>query len=179
MLTGLTMPIRQEDFAAVVGISQPRVAQLVAEGVLPRDGTAAQWLLAYCERLREQAAGRGQELTIERAALARSQRIGQEIKNAVAQGEYAPIGLLADALAEASASVAARFDSLAAQLQRRFPQLTEEDRAQLVSMIAAARNAWAEETQTLMTRRLDELAEDADDEAAPVDLVDEEDEPPP
>jgi phage terminase Nu1 subunit (DNA packaging protein) len=176
MLTGLSMAVSQEQFAAVVGISQPRVAQLVAEGVLPRDGTAGQWLLAYCERLREQAAGRGQELTIERAALARSQRIGQDIKNAVAQGEFAAIGLLADVLAEASAAVAARFDSLAAQLQRRFPQLDESDRTQLMAMVAAARNAWAEETEALAVKRLDELAQEADDEPPAPDLGDDEDE---
>lgn len=172
MLTGLTMAISQDQFAAVVGISQPRVAQLIAEGVLQRDGTAGQWLLAYCERLREQAAGRGQELTMERAALARSQRIGQDIKNAVAQGEYAAIGLLADVLAEASASVAARFDSLAAQLQRRFPQLDETDRAQLMTMVAAARNAWVEETEALTMKRLDEMAAEDDDQAPAPDLAD-------
>ena len=31
MLTGLTMAISQDQFAAVVGISQPRVAQLIAD----------------------------------------------------------------------------------------------------------------------------------------------------
>lgn len=160
MLTGLTLEIGQEQFAGVVGISQQRVAQLVAEGALPKDGTAGEWLLAYCARLREQAAGRGQELTIERAGLAREQRIGQRIKNAVAQKEYAPIGLLADVLAEASASVAAKFDGLAAQLPRRFPQLDERDRAALLELVAAARNAWVKETAALITHKLDDLVDD-------------------
>jgi hypothetical protein len=47
-------------------------------------------LLAYCARLREMAAGRqsdagGLDLIQERAALAREQRIGHEIKNAVSR----------------------------------------------------------------------------------------------
>jgi hypothetical protein len=45
----------QDAFAAMVGITQPRVAALLAEGILPRGGTLAAWLLAYTERLREQA----------------------------------------------------------------------------------------------------------------------------
>lgn len=174
----LDTAVDQAVFASVIGVSEARVSQLVAEGVLRKGEPARVWLLAYCERLREQAAGRGQELTIERAALARSQRIGQEIKNAVAQREYAPIALLADVLAEASASVAAKFDSLSGQLQRRFPQLGEDDRSQLMALIAEARNNWVEEAASLTARKVDELAEDPADDAVPVDLPDDEGLPP-
>lgn len=166
MLTGLTQPIAQEDFAAVVGISQPRVAQLVAEGILLRGSTAGHWLIAYCERLREQAAGRGQELTIERTALARSQRVGQELKNAITQGDFAPVGLLTDVLAAASAAVVSYFDALPSDLRKSCPELTEAHLRHVDSTIAAARNEWVRATATLAVRTIDELTEPDDDTPA-------------
>lgn len=165
----LDAPVDQAVFASMVGVSEARVSQLLAEGVLPRNVSAKRWLLAYCERLREQAAGRGQELTIERAALARSQRIGQDIKNAVAQKDYAPIGLLADTLAAACSAVADRFDALGATLAVKCPHLDEAARAQVLGVIASARNEWLRSTEQLAAEALDELAE-VDEDAAVVEL---------
>lgn len=164
MTTDLTKTMTQEGFAALVGVTQPRVAQLLADGTLQPSGTAALWLLQYCERLREQAAGRGQELTIERAALARAQRIGQELKNAVTQGEYAPIGLLADVLAAASAAVVDRFDALTGELSRMCPHLDDASRAVVLSVIASARNEWVRSTASLAPQIVDSLADVGDDD---------------
>lgn len=160
----LSAPVLQEEFAAMVGISQPKVSQLISEGVIPRDGTAAEWLLAYCERLREQAAGRGQELTSERAALARSQRIGQDLKNAVAQKQYAPIGLLTDVLAAASAALVDRFDAFPADLRKRCPDLSEEVRLQLENLVGDARNEWARATTAAAMRAIEDIAGGDEDE---------------
>ncbi len=174
MIDALDKVATQEAFAAMVGITQPRVAALLAEGILPRGGTLAAWLLAYTERLREQAAGRGQELTIERALLAREQRIGQRIKNAVAQRDYAPVGLLADVLAAASASMVDRFDALTAELAVKCPELDEQARAVVHGVIDAARNEWVRGTVSLSTEILDELADDEGDDpadAAPGDEI--------
>jgi len=44
-----------------VGISQAAVAKHVAKGVLVHGATARAWLHSYCDRLREQAAGRGSD----------------------------------------------------------------------------------------------------------------------
>lgn len=173
MLTGVNQPTTQEEFAARVGISQQRVGQLLAEGVLQPGGSFGQWLLAYCERLREQAAGRGQELTIERAALARSQRIGQDLKNAVAQREFAPVGLLADVLAAASSAVVDRFDALSGDLARLCPHLDDASRTQVLSVIASARNEWVRSTATLSPQILDELAEPEAEDLPAVDFTDE------
>ncbi len=159
MTTDLTKTMTQEGFAALVGVTQPRVAQLLADGTLQPSGTGALWLLQYCERLREQAAGRGQELTIERAALAREQRIGQRIKNAVAQGEYAPIGLLADVLAAASSSVVDRFDALTSELARMCPHLDDASRAVVLAVVASARNEWVRSTSSLAPQIVDSLAD--------------------
>ena len=161
--------VLQDTFAGLVGVSQQRVAQYIAEGVLQRDGTCRQWLLAYCERLREQAAGRGQELTIERAALARAQRRGQEIKNRVAEGEYAAIGLLTDVLAQVSSAVAQRFDSLAPELGRRCPDLTDAQRAAVLDVVARARNEWERGTVELAVAAIDGKDagdDDSDDQLA-------------
>lgn len=155
----LACRVTQQDFADAVGVTQPRVAQLIGDGILPADAVAAQWLLAYCERLREQAAGRGQELTVERAALARSQRIGQDLKNAVAQGEYAPIGLLADVLAAAAAAVVDRLDQLPGQLRKACPDLPAEARDAVMRTIASARNEWIRSTEELVVRRIADLTE--------------------
>lgn len=162
-VSGLDSRVTQADFAALVGVSQPRVAQMIDEGVLPREGTAGQWLTLYCERLREQASGRGSELTAERAKLARAQREGQEIKNRVAQGEYAPVGLLGDVLSSASAAVVSRFDGLMPHLAKVCPELTEAQRRAIESVMARARNEWVRVTSSLAVQMVDELAEDPED----------------
>lgn len=159
---------KQDVFGALVGVSQPKVSQLSTDGVLPKGGTYRVWLVAYCERLREQAAGRvgmsagALDLVQERAQLAREQRIGYSIKNAVAQGEYAPIGLLADVLAQASAGVVDRFDGLPSLLRKACPDLPAEARDAVATVIASARNEWIRATAELVVRRLDQLAEAED-----------------
>jgi phage terminase Nu1 subunit (DNA packaging protein) len=163
-----TSTCSQGAFAAIVGISQPRVSNYVAEGVLKPGGTVIEWLLAYCHRLREQAAGRagegGLDLAQERAALARSQRIGQELKNAVTQGEYAPIGLLADVLSAAAAAVTDRFDALPGDLRRTCPDLSDDARTVVESAIASARNEWVRSTSSILMKQLDDMDGPADDE---------------
>jgi hypothetical protein len=55
------MKASQTTFAMFVGISQQAVSQLKIKGVLPDGGTYADWLFAYLERLRSEAAGREQD----------------------------------------------------------------------------------------------------------------------
>ena len=171
----LDQHISQAEFAALIGVSEARVSQLFAEGMLTRGGTAHEQLLAYCERLRDQAAGRmgsdtgGLDLVQERAALAREQRIGQAMKNAVARGEFAPVGLLADVLAAASAGVVDRFEQLDGALRKACPDLPEAARLVVQKVIASARNEWIKSTETLAADALDALAADDDEEAA-IDL---------
>ena len=151
---------RQADFAALVGISQPAVSDLVSKGVLDNGAPLRQWLLAYCLRLREQAAGRmgsevgGLDLAQERAALAREQRMGIEIKNAVLRGEYASIGLLSEVLASASQAVAERFDHLPGLLKKVAPDMLDAARDQVMATIAQARNEWVRETAALVSARV-------------------------
>lgn len=159
----LQQPIAQAEFAELVGVSEARVSQLISEGVIVRGDTAQEWLVAYCERLRDQAAGRmgdgvgGLDLVQERAALAREQREGQAIKNAVARREYAPIGLLADVLGRAGGAVVDRFDQLEGALKKACPDLPDEAKTTVLRVIAAARNEWVRETAQLVAESLDEM----------------------
>lgn len=163
--------ISQAEFAELVGLSEARVSQLLSEGVMARGETAAQWLIAYCERLRDQAAGRagteigGLDLVQERAALAREQREGQAIKNAVARKEFAPVGLLADVLGMASSAVVDRFDQLEGSLRKACPDLPEAAKTTVQQVIAAARNEWIRSTERLVSEAVDAMlaAQDEDD----------------
>jgi phage terminase Nu1 subunit (DNA packaging protein) len=173
MVTGEV--VTQTVFGAAVGVSQQAISELVNKGVLTEGQGADVWLLAYCHRLREQAAGRlgseigGLDLAQERAALAREQRLGIEIKNAVLRGEYAAIELLGEVLARASQAVAERFDHLPGRLKKACPDLPGQALEQVLQVIATARNEWVRETSTLVSAQ---VAGEDDDE-----LLDVSDEP--
>ena len=160
--------ISQAEFAQIIGVSEARVSQLASEGVITRGDTAAEWLVAYCERLRDQAAGRlgesmGLDLVQERAALAREQRIGQAIKNGVARKEFGPVGLLADVLGTASSAVVDRFDHLEGVLAKSCPDLPEEAKTAVLTVIADARNEWIKSTASLVDAAVDEMLAESSD----------------
>lgn len=159
----------QADFAEMVGVSEARVSQLMADGVMQRGGTAHDWLLAYCDRLRDQAAGRvgdgvgGLDLVQERAALTRSQREKQDLDNAKARGEYAAIGLLTDVLGRASSATVDRFDLLEGDLRKACPDISDEVLLTVLGVIAKARNEWIRATSRLVDEYIDQLVAEAAD----------------
>ena len=170
----LDQTVSQSEFAQMIGVSEARVSQLVSEGVITRGDTAAGWLVAYCERLRDQAAGRmgetyGLDLVQERAALAREQREGQAIKNAVARKEFAPVGLLADVLGMAASAVVDRFDQLEGAMRKACPDLPDEAKTTVQQVIAAARNEWIRATSTLVADTVDAMlaAQEPDEDDQP------------
>ena len=168
-LIDLDYEATQTALAELVGVTQPTISGLMAEGKLPSAGTLRELLLAYCARLRDQAAGRmGENTTLdlvqERAALAREQREGQAIKNAVARREYAPIGLLSDVLALASSAVVDRFDQLEGAMRKACPDLPDEAKTTVQQVIASARNEWIRSTSTLVTDTVDAMTDDEDRE---------------
>lgn len=174
MLIDMEQQATQASLAALVGVTQPTISKLMADGKIPAAGTLGELLLAYCQRLRDQAAGRlgdslGLDLVQERAALAREQREGQAIKNAVARKEYAPIGLLADVLGMASSAVVDRFDQLEGTLKKACPDLPDEAKTTVQQVIAEARNEWVRSTAKLVDDSLDAMLiedENQDDDAA-------------
>jgi phage terminase Nu1 subunit (DNA packaging protein) len=173
----LSIRVTQEDFGALVGISQPAVSGLLANGVIQKEGTAAQWLLAYCARLREQAAGRlgadggALDLVQERAALAREQRIAYELKNAVTRGEFAPIGVLADVLGLAAGAVADRFDQVEGSLRKACPEISDDVLLTVLGVVASSRNEWLRATARLVDSTIDRMQPE-DDATEPADAWD-------
>jgi phage terminase Nu1 subunit (DNA packaging protein) len=150
----LNVSITQAEFGRLVGVDQSTVSRLLADGILPAGGTASAWLLAYVSRLREQAAARASagplDLAQERAALAREQRAGQEIKNGALRVEYAPTAWLREVLAFVSEAMAERLDNLPDVLKKACPQLGEAERNQVLDVIASARNEWVRSTAQLV-----------------------------
>jgi phage terminase Nu1 subunit (DNA packaging protein) len=180
VIQSLAQQVSQSEFAQIVGVSEARVSQLLSEGILTRGETALSWLAAYCERLRDQAAGRlgaevgGLDLVQERAALAREQREGQAIKNAIARKEYAPVGVLSDVLGMASSAVVDRFDQLEGVLRKAVPDLPDEAKIAVLKVIANARNEWIRSTESLVSEAIDAMLEEesarSDDDITDVEL---------
>lgn len=155
----LSRPINEAAFGELVGISQQAVSEFLEAVSLAPGVSASEMLAAYCDRLREQAAGRlgdtdGLDLVQERAALARAQREGHEIKNAVARGEYASINLMAQTLAMASQAVVERFEQLPGTLKKSCPHLDDATREQIMGVLAHARNEWVSHAERLIAEHL-------------------------
>lgn len=157
----LDQQISQAEFAQMIGVSEARVSQLMSEGVIAKGQTAREWLTSYCIRLREVAAGRmsddeeGLDLVTERAKLARSQRTGQDIKNAIALKQYSPIRLLSQTLALASQAVVEQFEMVPSMLKKMCPELPDSAREVVMQALARARNEWVEKTQKLLTEAME------------------------
>ena len=103
-----------------MGVTQPAISAMMADRRLPQNGTWLELIRAYVGQLRKTAAGRGEEvseLARQKTLLIKAQTEAQDLKNAVARGEYAPIGILADVLALAS-SAAALMAAMASRLRR-------------------------------------------------------------
>lgn len=149
-MVDLSAQLKQAEFAAVVGISQPAVSDLLARRVLAEGATGAEWLLAYCKHLREVAAGRatgetGLDLAAERAKLAREQRERIAMQNAVTRGELAPRALLVEVLSRTAPRICGQLESIVPALRRR-SGYSAEDLAYVSQVIADARNAIASMT---------------------------------
>lgn len=166
----------QQEIAEHLDMSDRNLRDLLqAVGLDHKQAAMSEIRIAYIRRLREQAAGRmgdssGLDLVQERAALAREQRIGQAIKNGVARKEYGPVGLLADVLGTAASAVVDRFDHLEGVLAKSCPDLPEEAKTAVLTVIADARNEWIRSTAKLVDDAVDAmLAADEDDDMAMAD----------
>lgn len=169
MVVNLDLPAVQAVVAELVGVSKQAINQMISEGKLPEGGSTGGLVLSYCERLRDQAAGRlgselgGLDLVQERAALAREQRLGIEIKNALARSEFAPVSLLSEVLATVSQAVVERFDQLPGVLEKSCPDLPSAARAQVMAALSAARNEWMRATESITLAKV-ETGDSQDDE---------------
>jgi phage terminase Nu1 subunit (DNA packaging protein) len=176
----LSKPLTQESFGGLVGISQQAVAQMVSADILKRGATGYEWMLAYCERLREQAAGRASEESLElmraNTALSISRRRSQDMKNAVLEKQYAPVALLTEVLASAASIVATSLDSLIPTMMREGLVLTDAQRTHIATVVARARNEWVDNaTDSALLELLDDT--DAAESTSSTDDSDEESKP--
>lgn len=166
--------VSQGELAALIGITRPRVTQLMTEGTLPRTRVLSELVRALVKRGYERPAGRppkdkppedpdALDLNQEKAKLAREQRLTVEMKRQIALGEYAPIGMLADVLGNASSAIVAQFDQMESTLAKSCPDLDERAKQAVLAMLARARNDWIKKTAELVEVEIDALAVDEDD----------------
>jgi hypothetical protein len=137
----------QAEFAALVGVSQPAVSDMLARGVIKPGQTTVEWLQSYCAHLREQAAGRGGdgELAAKRAEESGKRTELLEIKIAQLRREVVPVAVL---------------EQILAHLHRLCPDLPLEGVKLIEDGIAKACNA----TASMTLASLDELNSDGDEE---------------
>lgn len=100
----------QEQFARLVGITQPRVSQLIQKGILTRGAPIGQWLREFVKNLEEQAAGRQSlngdfDLVQQRARHSARQAEALELELAKKRGELVPLSVLVDALNFCNATI--------------------------------------------------------------------------
>lgn len=128
ILAESSRPVTQALFAEWVGVSEAKVSQLVSDGVLERGQTGREWLLAYCSRLREQAAGRDPdgELAAARTRLSNEQADRVAMANAIARREYLPVAVIEDVLSRVARQLAAIFESVVPEVRKDVPQLPSE-----------------------------------------------------
>ena len=113
--------LTQAQIAAHLDLSQPAVSKMLTAGTLPRPGdqTLDDYRVIYIRHLREQAAGRSAgdddgepDLVRERALLAREQRVGHALKNAVMRSELLPIEDVEEVVGAVLDAIRAKFLAL-------------------------------------------------------------------
>jgi phage terminase Nu1 subunit (DNA packaging protein) len=158
----------QADFARMVGVSEAAVSGMVGSGVLVRGETAHEWIMSYCDHLREMAAGRassgGLDLASERARLAAEQADRIAMQNKVTRGELAPVVLIERVLENAASKIAGVLDALPGVVRRRLPQLTADDIDAVRAEVSKVRN-------TVANMSLADLIVLGEEEEAEVPLV--------
>jgi terminase small subunit / prophage DNA-packing protein len=132
--------ITQRQFGDLVGITEPAVSDLVKRGVLKANVSGHGWLLAYCQHLREHAAGRAGTLAESRAALDNERRIEIAMRNAVKRKEYAPVSAIAEVLAKVGRQSAGILEALTPAIRLRWPEVSSEQLRLVEGEVAKARN---------------------------------------
>lgn len=168
-VTGTVGHPSQAEVAAHLDLSDRSVRELEPKLALPSDYNLASFRIAYIRHLREVAAGRGGEnsleLAAERARLAKEQADKIAMANAITRGELAPARLIEEVIARAGARMARLLDTIPGLLRRRLPSLSADDVAAVAQVVAKARNVAASMT-------LEELDDDDDATLTDIDAAD-------
>lgn len=168
MSIDLDQPCKQAEFAALVGISQPAVSDMLTRGLLKPGQPAQVWLLAYTRNLRDQAAGRGGDsaLAENRAAESKTRNELLQLKLAERRGELVPVTVLEQVLAAMGAQVASQLEALPARIKTMVPELSPERVKQIEATIAEARNIAAATSMAILNE-----ADPTGDEAGDRELM--------
>jgi phage terminase Nu1 subunit (DNA packaging protein) len=131
----LEVKISQAQFADLVGISEARVSQLIAEGTLSRGATARTWLDAYLDRLREQAAGRAEapEITTERARLLAAQAAREQLRLGEDRGELIRVDAVRTVMSHSYVAVRDAILNIPARMAA--PLAAESDPAEIQNLL--------------------------------------------
>lgn len=142
----LDATMTQAAFGELVGISQQAVSDLQARDIIRQGDTARVQLLAYCNHLREMAAGRDPDgqLVSERARVAKETADKIAMANAITRKEYAPVGLLEVVLSDLARQLNARLDGVVPQLKRTMPDLPAPALAAVAKTLAVCRGLCAD-----------------------------------
>ena len=133
--------IPQRQLAALLGVSEGRVSQLVSDGVIPAGAPVSAQVAAYCENLRAVAAGRSDtpEIATERARLLAAQAKREELRLAEDQGALIRVDAVRTVLEHAFIMTREFVMNIPARVA---PQLAaESDAATIQTMLHAALHA--------------------------------------
>lgn len=147
----LDQVMTQQQFADLVGVSQQAVSDMQKRGVLRANVTGRSWLLAYCEHLREEAAGRAGTLAEERAGLDRARREEIEMRNATKRRELVPVAVIELVLAKVGRQVAGILGGLTPGIRLRWPEISADQLRLIDTEIARARNLAATMSPDVLT----------------------------
>lgn len=99
----------QTSFAELVGVSKQAIQKVAVRAGLRKGGTHAEWLRAYCEHLRTEAAGRGgesmQDLTKQRILESREKTLSMQLENLERLGHLVSVEEMTGVFDELSSAV--------------------------------------------------------------------------
>ncbi len=114
-----TTSCTQAEFAALVGITQQAVSDLVRRRVLAPEAPCDEWLHAYCAHLRAEGAARDEGAHVAaRIGLFNEKRIEVAMRNAAVRRTYAPCWALDAILQKVGERASAIFDQVPIRLSQ-------------------------------------------------------------
>jgi phage terminase Nu1 subunit (DNA packaging protein) len=170
----LDQPCTQAEFAELVGIAQPTVSRLYGDRLRPGE-SAAQWLRAYLEGLREVAAERCSELAKQRAELTRVQRERQELRLREDRRAFAQTQVLEHVLATVGEAMASTLETLPDRLRARIPRLGPDGEAAVQAAVDAAARLARSASLSMADEDADDDQGDAPDAVSDPDAESDED----
>ncbi|MCY1288010.1 hypothetical protein D9M70_370290 [compost metagenome] len=152
--------VTTDGLASLLGVSARTVTELGRRGIIPRAPRRGRWPIpaavqAYCEHLREVAAGRaggganeGLDLVTERALLARAQRAEVELRTAAKRGELVDAAAVRERYAALVVTARGRLLGVPSKAKGRLSHLSIDDIETLEELIHEALAELAEGGRT-------------------------------